>query len=182
MAINFPDSPTNGQTLVVGSSTYTYNSTKATWDLTTSVVAGPTGPTGPSGPSGPSGANGAFTVAATTAPTSPSNGTTWFNSETGKTYVYFTDANSSQWVQVSAAGPNGATGPAGLYVTQATAPGAPVTGQAWMNTTDGRLYIYNGTSWFEPTNNQAGPTGPTGPAGASPSVGKIIAISLVFGG
>jgi hypothetical protein len=62
-----------------------------------------------------------------------------------------------------------------------------------MNTTDGRLYIWNGTSWFEPTNNQAGPTGPTGasglsitgptgPTGASVSVGKTIAMAMVFGG
>lgn len=49
MAIDFPTSPTNGQTLVSGTSTYTWNSTAGTWDLTTSTVVGPTGPTGPSG-------------------------------------------------------------------------------------------------------------------------------------
>jgi hypothetical protein len=67
-------------------------------------------------------------------------------------------------------------------VTSETAPGAPTTGQAWLNTEDGRLYIYNGSVWFEPTNNQAGPTGAAGATGPSPSVGKIIAMAIVFGG
>lgn len=31
MAVNFPDSPTNGQTVTFGSTTYTYNSTKGIW-------------------------------------------------------------------------------------------------------------------------------------------------------
>ena len=163
MAIDFPSTPSDGQTVISGNSTYIYNATKGTWDLTTATVIGPTGPTGPTGPvsnvTGPTGPQGIFTVAATTAPTSPSSGATWFNSETGKTYVYYADGTSSQWVQIETAGPKG---PPGVYTTQATAPSAPTTGDAWMNTTDGRLYIYNGTSWFEPTNNQAGPTGPSG--------------------
>ena len=33
-AINFPNSPSNGDTLSVGSTTYTYNSTKGYWDAT----------------------------------------------------------------------------------------------------------------------------------------------------
>ena len=33
-AINFPNSPSNGDTLNVGATTYTYNSTKGYWDAT----------------------------------------------------------------------------------------------------------------------------------------------------
>ena len=42
MAINFTDSPANGETQVVGGRTYTYNSTKNKWDTTATEVTGPT--------------------------------------------------------------------------------------------------------------------------------------------
>lgn len=95
----------------------------------------------------------------------------------GLTWVY----NGTAWKGQGLAIP-------GVYTTSETAPLDPIVGSAWMNTTDGRLYIWNGYSWFEPSMNMAGPsgatgaTGPTGPTGPAPSVGKIIAISLVFGG
>ena len=38
MAVDIPDSPTNGQQLVVGARTWTYNSSTTTWE----VVAGGT--------------------------------------------------------------------------------------------------------------------------------------------
>ena len=34
-----------------------------------------------------------------TAPTSPSSGDTWFDSVSGRTYIYYTDADTSQWVE-----------------------------------------------------------------------------------
>ena len=33
-AVNFPNSPSNGDTHTVGTTTYTYNSTKGYWDAT----------------------------------------------------------------------------------------------------------------------------------------------------
>ncbi|CAB4123774.1 Intramolecular chaperone auto-processing domain containing protein [uncultured Caudovirales phage] len=96
-----------------------------------STVTGPTGaqgPTGPTGaqgnigptgaqgiqgatgPTGPTGAKGKFTTS-DTAPSSPAAGDGWFDSSTGFTYVYYTDADSSQWVQVGNA-QAGPTGPA----------------------------------------------------------------------
>jgi hypothetical protein len=38
-----------------------------------------------------------------TAPSSPANGDAWFNSNRGKTYVYYNDGDSSQWVQIGSA-------------------------------------------------------------------------------
>jgi len=38
-----------------------------------------------------------------TAPSSPAAGQLWFDSTTGNLFIYFTDANSSQWVQVGGA-------------------------------------------------------------------------------
>lgn len=98
-------------------------------------------------------------------PNSPTNGETFTSGNRSWTF------NGTRWEAVFYQGAPGPTGPAGLYKTQATAPSAPNTGDAWMNTTDGRLYVWNGYSWFEPTNNQAGPPGPsgspTGPTGAN---------------
>jgi len=52
------------------------------------------------GPSGGGGGGGNYTVS-DTPPVSPSNGDTWFNSSTTRTYVYYADGTSSQWVEAS---------------------------------------------------------------------------------
>jgi hypothetical protein len=58
MPINFPSSPTNGQTVTVGSLTYSWSSAESAWLLVTTVAVGPTGPTGPTGATGSTGATG----------------------------------------------------------------------------------------------------------------------------
>lgn len=35
-----------------------------------------------------------------TAPTVPANGSLWFNTEMGRLYMYYVDANTSQWIEV----------------------------------------------------------------------------------
>jgi hypothetical protein len=39
-AINFPSSPTNGQTFTVGNKTYVYDSTKQVWKVSATVISG----------------------------------------------------------------------------------------------------------------------------------------------
>jgi len=39
--------------------------------------------------------------AGATVPTTPSSGDTWFNTTDGRTYIYYVDADSSQWVESS---------------------------------------------------------------------------------
>jgi hypothetical protein len=46
-----------------------------------------------------SGAGGASVSVSETAPESPEAGSIWFNSNTGKLYVYISDTDSNQWVQ-----------------------------------------------------------------------------------
>lgn len=38
-----------------------------------------------------------------TAPASPTSGLLWYNSTNGKTYVYYEDGTSNQWVEIGAA-------------------------------------------------------------------------------
>lgn len=36
----------------------------------------------------------------TSPPSTPANGSLWFNTETGRLYVYYTDGTSDQWVEI----------------------------------------------------------------------------------
>ena len=74
-ALDFPASPTNGQVYA----NWIYSSFKGAWQakpitgkVTTSAVA----------------------------PSAPTNGDEWFNTNDGNLYVYYTDVDGSQWVQV----------------------------------------------------------------------------------
>lgn len=98
MALDFPNSPTNGQTFTSGNRSWTFNGTR--WEAV--FYQGAPGPTGPSGPAGIDGS----------------------------------------------------------YSVSDTAPSSPSQGQAWFDTTDGRLYIYFNDVWIEPNSNLIGPTGP----------------------
>ena len=88
MATNFPNSPSNGDTHVFGGTTYTYNSTKGVWKAAVSSGGG----------------GGASVTTSDTAPSSPSDGDLWFDSSVAKTYIYYNDGSSSQWVQMNPSG------------------------------------------------------------------------------
>jgi hypothetical protein len=79
---------------------------------------GPEGPVGPIGADGADGADGApgKFITSDTPPASPTSGDSWFDSTRGKTYVYYNDGDSSQWVQIGSA-QTGASG-----VVSVTAP------------------------------------------------------------
>jgi hypothetical protein len=110
------------------------------------VQSNPTG-------SGGSGGGGASVTASDTAPTSPSAGDLWFKSDTGALYVYYTDADSSQWVGVSGpAGADGAAGAAGAsasvsYANLAAFPASPTEGDIAYAQDTNALYVYDGSEW-----------------------------------
>lgn len=56
MPLDFPDSPTNGQTFTSGVRTWTYDGT--VWNLTSYGAQGPQGPTGSQGSTGTQGPTG----------------------------------------------------------------------------------------------------------------------------
>ena len=74
MAINFPASPTNGQTFTFRGLSFTYSSTTGAWEKTPKIFI------------------------SDEAPANTSNGTLWWNSGDGALYINYNDSNSSQWV------------------------------------------------------------------------------------
>ena len=84
MAINFPNSPSNGATHTAAGQTFTYDGTVWNPQKGTPVSTG------------------------TSAPSNPTPGDLWFDTTDGTLYFYYADGSSNQWVGVS--GPAGAAG------------------------------------------------------------------------
>lgn len=86
--------------------------------------AGPTGPTGPTGLTGPAGPVYRIPVQSSL-PTGVSTGDLWWDTESGKLYVYVNDGDSNQWV---AAIPGGTIGSRGIFsaTTSSIAPNSTV--------------------------------------------------------
>jgi len=89
-----------------------------------------------------------------TAPSGASSGDLWFNSANLKTYVYYDDGSSAQWVATNPLGVDGADGAAGAAGSSVT---AYANFAAFANgTTEGdfafaqdtkALYVWDGTEW-----------------------------------
>jgi hypothetical protein len=94
------------------------------------------------------------------APASPATGSLWFDSDDGKTYVYY----DSFWVEIGG-------NPLGVTIS-GTAPSNPVAGQIWFNSNNAGTYVYYDSSWIE-----IGSTGMTATvsssAPSSPVTGQI---------
>jgi hypothetical protein len=144
--INFPDSPSDGDTQDVGGITYTYSSSKGYWTAAAS---------------GGAGGGGASVTTDDTAPSSPSDGDLWYDTHDGGMFVYYEDTDSAQWVEVigsagaaGADGADGATGPAGadgsaaVYATVDDLPGTASAGDQAFVTASNRLYLWNGSGWY----------------------------------
>ena len=99
---------------------------------------------------------------ADTAPGFPKNGTIWFQTNSGNTFIWYTDPNSAQWVQINATA--GETGPAGE--TGAQGPQGP-TGQTGAAGPTGATGATGSVGPIGP----AGPQGDQGPTGAKGDIG-----------
>ena len=88
------------------------------------------------------------------APTTPQPGTLWWDSVGGQLYVWYTDANSSQWIIAV----NTANFPS--ITIGATPPVNPVTGDMWWDSIGAQLYIWyadaNSSQWVPSTNQLGG--------------------------
>jgi hypothetical protein len=143
MAINFPTSPSNGDTVTEGNITYTYNATKGYWVSTESSGGG----------------GGSSVTVSDTAPTSPSDGDQWFDSADGSLSVYYNDGSSSQWISTSGpAGVDGTNGTDGTdgssgssvtsYANLAAFPSSGNTAGDFGFATDTKaVYVWDGAEW-----------------------------------
>ena len=71
------------------------------------------------------------------APASPTAGQLWFDSDDGKTYVYY----DSTWVEIGG-------NPQAVTISD-TAPANPISGQVWYKSDNGATYIYYDSYWVE---------------------------------
>jgi hypothetical protein len=145
-ALNFPSSPSNGDEF----GGYVWNATKGTWDSSTgfdfdltdlanvdtngvadgnALVYDEASSTWIPGEGG----GGASYTVSESAPVDPSAGDVWFNSTNGRSYIYYTDVDSSQWVEVS-----GAEGATGTVATLGDIPDVTLTGAQ-----DGNALVYD---------------------------------------
>ena len=160
MAINFPDSPSNGDTFTANGVVYTYNATQTLWKTSSA------------------GGGGSSVTVSDTAPTSPSDGDQWFDSTDGSLLVYYNDGSSSQWVVVSgpagADGSDGADGASGSPTSYANLAAFPSSGNTagdlGFATDTKSSYMWDGVAWQRMSiGNQLGPRFTT-----SPSAGTIL--------
>ena len=159
MALNFPDSPANGDTTTLNGVSYTYDSTKTVWVSTTGPIT---------------------TVAVSdNAPTTPTDGDMWFNSSDLKLYIRYNDGATSQWIiaapagpagaDSTVAGPSGGDGRAGVYADMAAliAKTGMVAGDTALVTALNKVFMYTGSAWFLiATMTNDSPTAITGVSGS----------------
>ena len=84
------------------------------------------------------GGGGASVTVSTTPPSSPSEGDLWYSENTGRTYIYYTDSDSSQWVDASPV--------ASGIVTDITANSLVVTGISTLGIVTGATYYGDGSN------------------------------------
>ena len=119
MAINFPNSPTDGQTVVLANKTLVWSSATGTWNVQSSASSG----------------GGSLSIS-DTAPSSPSDGDMWFNSTSLNLYAYYDDGDSQQWIELS-------SNDAQMAATVSdTAPSSPVNGDFWFDSSTLTWYTY----------------------------------------
>ena len=85
---------------------------------------------------GEGGGGGSITVSST-APSEPSQGDLWFDPTDGRTYVFYTDSDGNQWVEIGANTAN----PAPVTIS-AIAPSSATAGDLWWDSDNGNLYMY----------------------------------------
>jgi hypothetical protein len=114
------------------------------------------------------GAGGSYTISETP-PSEPSEGDVWFDSITGNTYIYYSDYDNDQWIQT--AGPNIIPNRGAELYIGTTAPGSPVSGDMWYDSSEGFTYIYyedvDSEQWVQFGLNRNGSPGTNGTSGTN---------------
>ena len=106
------------------------------------------------------------TLISDTPPSSPYAGMLWWDSSIGNLAIYYTDADSSQWVDavntVASGGTSSSSSSSTNVTISDTAPNNPTNGQLWWDSSVGNLAIYysSSTVWVDAVNSLATPNFP----------------------
>jgi hypothetical protein len=127
MAINFPNSPSNGATHSAAGQTFTYDGTAGVWNPQ----------------------EGTPVSTGTSAPSSPAAGDLWFDTSSGTLYFYYADGSSNQWVGVSGAtGAEGSGAGVTSYANFAAFPSSGNSGGDLAFAQDtAAVYVWDGSAW-----------------------------------
>ena len=85
-------------------------------------------------------------------PSSPSNGDLWFDTDELKTYIYYDNGTTAQWVQSNPTGAIGTSGGTSIEISD-VAPSSPSAGDLWFDSDALKTFIYyddgSGAQWIE---------------------------------
>ncbi|MEL0099166.1 MAG: hypothetical protein VW907_06400 [Opitutae bacterium] len=139
MSVNFPDSPTVGDTYTLGA---TWRWDGSTWSVTSrSADAGSS--------------SSVETFAASTTPTGASEGAFWFNTVDSSLSVY----HNSAWVSVGGEG-------APVVFVQETQPSGTAAGELWYQESSETIFVYSGSQWLASSNGVSVTASQTTPSSA----------------
>jgi hypothetical protein len=105
--------------------TFTYNTGTKTVDIS---IAG--------------GSGGSQVSVGTESPAAPSSGNLWYNTNLGRTFIYYNDGDSSQWVDAAPFNIVSDSGGGASVSIGTEAPVGPSSGDLWYNADYARIFIY----------------------------------------
>ena len=118
----------------------------------------------------------------TESPAAPSSGNLWYNTNLGRTFIYYNDGDSSQWVDAAPFNIVSDSSSAASVSIGTEAPVGPTSGDLWYNADYARIFVYydNGinSQWVDaaPFNIGSGSGG-----GASVSIGVTAPVGPTSG-
>jgi hypothetical protein len=171
VAIDFPNSPTTGDTYTAGGRTWQWDGT--VWasygnypdptvlkidtgtnrvginNTSPTTALDVTGDLTVSGTITGGSISGAGMTVSSSAPSSPSAGETWYNDTTGRTFVYYNDGSSQQWVEFGVP-PEGSTIALASYAdasARTTAIPSPTEADLSYLQDTNSVEVYDGSAW-----------------------------------
>ena len=106
------------------------------------------------------GGGGATVTTDDNPPSNPQDGDLWWKSDEGQLKVYYTDADSSAWVDTAGGGGSSSTG--ATVTTSDVAPSNPSDGDLWWKSDEGQLKVYyedaDSSQWVDTAGGNGGGT------------------------
>ena len=88
------------------------------------------------------GSGGSQVSVGTESPAAPSSGNLWYNTNLGRTFIYYNDGDSSQWVDAAPFNIVSDSGGGASVSIGTEAPVGPSSGDLWYNADYARIFIY----------------------------------------